>query len=249
MLVNINNLINLKVTASNDPVGRVNDFYFSDLDWNISYAEVKPKLLVLKNILANNMKFGQPNLDHKLLPILISKDKVAQQPTADSVKTLSDQKENHQAAFATWPLNLSNLNALDISEAQKLADIMVRDKKDLKTDSHLRSFKEIKGYYIKTPTGSFGHLKSLILETEIWKIKYLLIQKRRLVRPNKKILVSPANVVDIKWEDNSIYIDLSKNIIRESPEYEDIKSISDNFEKKLIRHYLKRNRQKSKIKQ
>lgn len=249
MLVNINNLINLKVTASNDPVGRVNDFYFTDLDWNISYAEIKPKLLVLKKILANNMKLGQPNLDHKLLPILIPKEKVNQQPTADSVKTVSDQKENRQAAFATWPLNLSNLTALDIGEAQKLADIMVRNKKDQKTGSHFRSFKEIKGYRINTPTGSFGHLKSLILETEIWKIKYLLVEKRRLFKSNKKILVSPANVMDISWENNSINIDLSKNIIRESPQYEDVKSISDNFEKKLIRHYLKRSRQKSKIKQ
>jgi len=249
MLVNMSNLINLNVTASNDPVGRVSDFYFNDLDWNISYAEIKPRLLVLKNILANNMKLGQPNLDHKLLPLMISKEKINKQPTADSVRTLSDQKENHQAAFATWPLNLSNLSALDITEAQKLADIMVRDKKDQKTNSHLRSFNEIKGYRIKTPTGGFGHLKSLILETEIWKIKYLLVHKRRFLKSNKKILISSANVVDIKWEDNSIYIDLSKNLIKESPEYDNIKTISDNFEKKLIRHYLKRNRQRSKIKQ
>lgn len=249
MLVNINNLLNLKVTASNQYIGRINDFYFSDLDWNISYAEIKPKLLALKNILANNMKLGQPNLDHKLLPIMITKEQVTEQPTSDSVDTLSDQKQKHQVAFATWPLNMTNLNTLDISEVQKLADIMVRDKSDKKMDSHLRSFTEIKGYRINTPTGNFGQLKSLILETDIWKIKYLLVQKRKIFKPNKKILISPANVIDIKWEDNSIHIDLSKKTIKDSPDYEDIKSISDNFERKLIRHYLKRNRQRNKIKQ
>jgi len=227
----------------------VYDFYFSDLDWNITYAEIKPRLLALKNILANNMKLGQPNLDHKLLPIMMSKKQSYDLPQAESVRTLSDEKEDHQSAFKTWPLNLTNLNTLDVTEAEKLADLMVRDNNDKRANSHLRSFKEINGYQIKTPTGSFGKLKSLILETEIWKIKYLLVQKRKLFKSNKKILISPANVVDIKWEDNSIYIDLSKKIIKESPDYESVKSISDSFERKLIRHYLKRNRQKSKIKQ
>lgn len=249
MLINLKNLMNLKVTASNDVIGRTFDFYFNDLDWTISYAEIKPRLLVLKNFLANHMKLGQPNLDNKLFPIMISKEQLYDQPESDSVKTLSDQKQNHQAAFMTWPLNLTNLNTLDITEAQKLADLMIRDKDKNEGSSHLRSFKEVSGYRIKTTTGFFGHLKSLIIDTEIWKIKFLLIRKRRLFKANKNILASPANVTNISWEDNSINIDLSKKIIRESPEYENIKSMSDEFERKLIRHYIRRSQQNKKIKQ
>ena len=167
MLINIKSLIDLKVTASKQTIGRVYDFYFNDLDWNISHAEIKPRLLVLKNILANNMKLGQPNLDHKLLPIMISKDKANDLPESDQVKTHSEQKELQLSAYKTWPLNLTNLSTLDITEAEKLADLMVRDKQEKKVNSHLRSFKEICGYRIKTPTGAFGHLKSLILETDI----------------------------------------------------------------------------------
>lgn len=252
MLIDLKKLMGLKVIASNESVGKINDIYFNENDWNIAFVEIKPRLLVLKNILVNHFKLGQPDFNKKILPVMVSKEQFFNGPEADSVATRSDQKTNRQAAFMTWPLNVSNLYVLDFKEAKRLAEIMVSEKiRDENEDSDLRSFKEITGYSIQTSTGTFGHLKSMIVETYIWKIKYLLIQKNRLFKANKKILISPASVKDTKWENNSVTIDVSKNIIRQSPSYKDIKSISDNYERRLLNYYLRnnRNQNRKKIKQ
>jgi uncharacterized protein YrrD len=106
-------------------------------------------------------------------------------------------------------------------------------------DSNLRSSKEVSGYKIHaTDEDKIGHVDDFIIDDDTWAIRYLIINTGN-VFTGKKVLISPEWIDHISWDDSKVYINLSKEEIKQSPEYSDESGLTRDYESSLFGYYKK----------
>ncbi|MFZ2956671.1 MAG: hypothetical protein WA705_07255 [Candidatus Ozemobacteraceae bacterium] len=74
------------------------------------------------------------------------------------------------------------------------------------------------------------------IDDERWVIRYLIIATRNWW-PGKKVLVSPQWIDRVSWEDAKIFVNLSRETIKMSPEYTDDFLLNRDYEDNLHKHY------------
>ena len=104
------------------------------------------------------------------------------------------------------------------------------------TDSHLRSTKAVTGYHIEALDGELGHVDGFIVDDESWAIRYMEVATRNWW-PGKKVLVSPAWIERVSWEDSKVYAGLTREAIKNAPEFVDFTPITRDYENRLYSHY------------
>jgi sporulation protein YlmC with PRC-barrel domain len=83
---------------------------------------------------------------------------------------------------------------------------------------HLRSTHAVSGYHIQATDGEIGHVEDFIIDDETWTIRYLLISTLNWW-PGKKVLVSPQWIERVSWGESKVFVNLSRETIKQSPEY------------------------------
>jgi len=81
-----------------------------------------------------------------------------------------------------------------------------------------------------------GHVEDFILDDETWTIRYLIIDTRDWW-PGKKILISPGWIERISWEEWKVFVNLSREAVKKSPEYTDESLLTREYEMGLHQHY------------
>ena len=105
-----------------------------------------------------------------------------------------------------------------------------------KWDSHLRSTIEVNSYNIQASDGEIGHVEDFIIDDETWAIRYLVIDTHNWW-PGKKVLVSPQWIERVSWSDSKVFVNLSRESIKNSPEYTEESLITRDYETILYQHY------------
>ena len=103
-------------------------------------------------------------------------------------------------------------------------------------DPHLRSTHAVTGHHIQATDGEIGHVKDFIIDDETWAIRYLLIDTGNWW-PGKKILVSPRWIERVSWAESTVFVNLARETIKHSPEYNDESLPARDYETSLHRHY------------
>jgi hypothetical protein len=101
---------------------------------------------------------------------------------------------------------------------------------------HLRSTYAVQGYNIEAIDGEIGHVKDYIIKDDTWEILYLVVDTRNWL-PGKSVLISPEWIDKVSWDESKVFVSLSQDAIKESPEYSDEILLSREYETKLHRHY------------
>ena len=107
-------------------------------------------------------------------------------------------------------------------------------------DPHLRSTDQVTGYYVQATDGEIGHVHDYIVDDETWTIRYIVVNTRNWW-PGKKVLVSPRWIKRVSWEESKLFVDLSRESIRNSPAYDPSKPVSLDYEGRLFGHYGQKN--------
>jgi hypothetical protein len=105
-------------------------------------------------------------------------------------------------------------------------------------DSHLRSTDEVTGYHIEAADGEIGHVKDFIVDDETWAIRYLEIDTRNWL-PGKKVLLSPQWINNVSWPQSKVYVDLTRETIQNSPEWDDTIPVTREYEYRLHEYYAR----------
>ncbi len=103
-------------------------------------------------------------------------------------------------------------------------------------DSHLRCIKAVTGYHIEATDGEIGHADGFIVDDEAWAVRYVEVATRNWW-PGKKVLVSPAWIARVSWADSKVFVGLSREAIKDAPEFVDFTPITRGYENKLYSHY------------
>ncbi len=104
-------------------------------------------------------------------------------------------------------------------------------------DPHLQSNKVVEGYQIHADDGTIGNVQDFMIDDH-WNIRFLVVDTGSWF-PGRNVLISPRWISKVAWEDSSVYVALSKEAVKNSPEYHSEMQVSEAYESDLNHHYGK----------
>ena len=108
-----------------------------------------------------------------------------------------------------------------------------------RADPHLRSARDVTGYYIEATDGDLGHVEDFLVEDATWAIRYMIVDTRNWW-PGRKVLVSPAWISGVSWTDSKVRVDLSRAQIESAPQYDPSQPLAREHEERLYEHLDRR---------
>lgn len=225
-----------------ETIGKVKEFHFDDRHWTIRYLVVDTgNWLTGRQVLISPYALVAVNSDHQNIVAHLTKKQIEDSPTVDSDKPVSRQREEELHAYYGWspywsmgpyagvgypvPASLSEMGGAGKGPAPKPAG-----------DPTLRSMQQVRGYHIQGTDGEIGHVEDFIIDDETWAIRYFIIDTRNWW-PGKKVLVSPHWIERVSWGESKVFVNLSREAIKHSPEYTDESLPTREYETGLHRHH------------
>ena len=222
-----------------ETIGKVKEFYFDDRHWTVRYLVANTgNWLTGRQILISPYALVAVNNDHQNIVTGLTKKQIEDSPSLDSDKPVSHQFEQAYYGYYGWPIYWSGAYAWGPSP------YLVRDPEQWKTatrrekgwDPHLRSTYSVSGHHIQALDGEVGHVADFIIDDETWAIRYLIVDTHNWW-PGKKVLVSPQWIERVSWGERKVFVNLSREAIKQSPEYTDESLPTRDYEAELYLHY------------
>ena len=243
MFTNSKDLKGLVIRGTDGELGTVDQLYFDDQTWAIRYLTVETGgWLGGRQVLISPMSIIGADWQSKRLDVALTKNQVENAPNIDTHKPVSRQ---HEAAYlsyygypyywegpylwgsAYYPSGLAN-PAFTAANADKI--------RMESADSHLRSTEFVTGYHIEAKDGEIGHVDRFIIDEEAWAIRYLEVATQNWW-PGKKVLLSPAWVERVSWEESKVFVGVTRKAIQSCEEYIDGTPITREYENRVYFHY------------
>lgn len=93
------------------------------------------------------------------------------------------------------------------------------------------------GHHIQAADSEIGHVEDFIIDDEnTWAIRYLIIDTRNWW-PTKKVLISTHWIERISWDESNVFVNLTRAVIKQSPEYTEGSLLTRDYESKLHQQY------------
>jgi sporulation protein YlmC with PRC-barrel domain len=231
MLQSVKDLRGIAIQATDGEIGKVYDFYFDNETWTVRYLVVETgSWFSGKRVLISPVVLGRPDLEEELFPISLTREQIENSPDTDTEGPISRQHEMELHAYYGWPMYWGGGPYVG---AEKMEAVAVEQ------EPCIRSVREVMGYHIKAIDGEIGHVHDFLVDDENWEIRYMVVDTRNWW-PGKEVLVSPQWIETVNWDEAKVHVDLTKESIRSSPEYENLSAISREYEEKLFEYYKRR---------
>lgn len=245
MLKNLTDLNGFAIHATDGDIGTVDEFFFDDETWAIRYLTVETGgWLGGKRVLISPYSITHTDWKARRLNVSLTRKQVEHSPDIDTHQPVSRQHEAEYLSYYGYPYYWTGPYmwgpgfyplGMPVLEPTAAGVTAARVRKESQ-DAHLRSSAGVKGYHIAASDGEIGHLESYIVEDRTWVIRYIEVATRNWW-PGKKVLVSPAWIDRVSWEEAKVFTGLSREAIQSAPEYTDEMRIGRAFEDKLHSHY------------
>jgi hypothetical protein len=170
-----------------------------------------------------------------LIVVSLTQDQIRNSPDIDTAKPISRQHESELHKYYGWPYYYwmgpeiwgGGIIPGDLwtglppvgptGEAATGAKPALAEEKDTH-DTHLRSAKEVIGYHIHAQDGEIGHASDFLFNVESWQIQYLVVDTSNWWF-GKQVIIQPSRVKAVVWAERQIVVDLPRETIQNSPEF------------------------------
>jgi len=244
MLTN-KHLKDFTIQAMDGDLGTVADLYIDDETWAIRYLIVDTgKWLSGRRVLISPMAVLHLDWDAKRLDVALTKQQVEQSPGIDTHRPVSRQHEAASLGYYGYPYywlgpslwGPAFFPAVLVGSTKDSAAAIAERVSHESPDSHLRSAEALTGYHIAATDGEIGHVDGFVVDDEDWAVRYLEVATRDWW-PGKKVLMSPAWIERVSWTDSTVYVALTREAIKDGPEYIESRPITREYENQLHLHY------------
>jgi hypothetical protein len=241
MLRNVNDIMGYVLQAKDGEIGRCKDFLFDDEHWTIRYMVADTgKWLPGRKVLISPLSVGELDWSSKLFPVRLNKKQIEEAPGLDEHEPVSRQYEIKYHFHYGWRHYWGETDGGEARTAPQTLHIdkkiEVPSDKDKAGDPHLRAVKEVTGYDIQATDGEIGHVEDFIVDDETWTIRYMLVGTRNWL-PGRKVLVAPAWIKSVYWVESKVNVDLTREQIKNSPEYDPTVPVDREYETHLVEFY------------
>jgi hypothetical protein len=258
MLRTSGDILEFAVDSTDGMIGHVRDLYFDDFTWVIRYFVVNTgSWLTGRKVLISPISAGLPDWSGRVLPVTITMDQVRSSPLIDTDKPVSRQHEadlhNHYSHPYYW--HRSDIWGTGLYAAQLVSgigyggaasEIRLRtaqasreerqNRSSLPADPHLRSCKAVSGYRVSANDGEIGHVTGLLVEEETWAIRYVIVDTSNWWLGHR-VLVAPDWIKDVRWAEQQVSVDLSRQDLKYSPPYTNGELLDRSAETRLFLHH------------
>jgi hypothetical protein len=248
MLRAISELNGIGIAATDGEIGSVKDFYFDDLTWTIRYLVVDTgSWLPGRQVLISPMSVTAPPTADRL-PVGLTKQAIENSPSIDTDRPVDRQHEVALSSYYRYPYYWEGpyrWGAIASPDAAVMSPLPEPVAQELEAreregaDQHLRSARDVSGYYLEAVDGGIGHVEDFIVDDEAWAIRYILVDTANWW-PGRKVVISPEWIRDVSWPDSTVYVDLPREQIKAAPEYDPSRPFERDYETRLFEHHRRR---------
>jgi len=242
MLYKAKTLAGYKLDCLDGEIGAVREFYFDDRHWTIRYLVADTgNWLTGRQVLISPYALAAANEEERNIAIDLTKKQIEDSPSLGSDKPVSRQFEEAIYEYYGMP------NYWGGAYAWGAYPYMERDRAQWKKlaqhewacDSHLRSTRDVRGHHIQASDGEIGHVEDFIIDDETWAIRYLIVDTLNWW-PGKKVLISPQWIERVSWNESKVFVNLSRETIKRTPEFTGDSVPTRDYEVGLHQHYKRR---------
>ena len=239
MLSKAGTLKGYKLDSRDGEIGKVKEFYFDDRYWAIRYLVADTGNWLMGNqVLISPYALIAVDKEEKHITIDLTKKQIEDSPSLDSDKPVSRHFEETYHKYYEFPMYWTG------SHMWGPYHYIERDRgkwresaqEEKAWDLHLRSTHDVSGHTIQATDGELGHVDDFVIDDETWAIRYLIIDTQNWW-PGKKVLVSPQWIERVSWKESKVFVGLSRETIKQSPEYTEEALLTRDYETRLHRHY------------
>lgn len=253
MLRNLSTLNGFTIGAADGDIGRVTDFYFDDQTWTIRHLVVDTgRWLAGRQVLISPLSFKALDWDSSRIVVNLSKQQIENSPSIETDKPISRQREMDYYGYYGMPYYWSGpyrwgawatplgygapVPAAGPPPSLSATEREMWAREHQEGDPHLRSVEAVNEYYIRASDGDIGHVEDFVIDDRDWAIRYVVVDTRNWL-PGKKVLVSPEWIQDISWSDSLVHLNLTRQQIENSPEYDPSRPLERPYETRLYDYY------------
>lgn len=246
MLRNVNGLVGYTIRATDGDLGAVREFYFGDQTWTIRYLVVETgSWLSGRKVLLSPAALSEADFESRTFRANLTMEQVRNSPDIDTAKPVSRQHEIDLSAHYAWPMywgsglstggmyGVAPPSPLMVEESEADEEAAVAQDHD---DPRLRSTRAVTGYHIHATDGDLGRVEDYIIDDETWHVRFLVVDTGNWL-PGRSVLISPHWIKSVEWEEAKVIVDLSREEIKGSPEFDPYQPVSADYEGKLHDYY------------
>lgn len=244
MLRSVKPLIGYRLQANDGKIGHCQDFLFDDQDWAVRYLVADTgNWLPDRKVLISPISLDEADWASRTLSVDLSVEQIENSPPLSSDAPVSRQYESRwieSMGYApywigpgawgggSYPAALVQQETGDTSQEE--AEPAAEGRSDL------RSTNEVSGYGIEARDGGIGHVEEFILNDESWLVHFLVIDTKDWL-PGRKVLVAPAWIDSVDWEQKEVKVDLTREEVKGSPTYNPSEPVNAEQETLLYDYY------------
>lgn len=245
----LNHLHHSTVTATDGQIGHVKAAFFDDQSWAIRYLVVDTGAwLSGREVLISPYAVKQPLGSHKNIDVMLTRQRVEASPDIDTHQPVSRQHEHDYLDYYAYPDYWEGTGVWGMDgyptlapippTADEIAAARAARQRDLAAaDVHLRSSAKVTGYEIQATDGSIGHIKDFIFDDSSWAIRYLVVDTRNWWPGGRKVLIATHWTDRIDWATGALYVTLTREQVKASPEYQERIPLERDYEQRLHHAY------------
>jgi uncharacterized protein YrrD len=230
VLRRVDALTKLSVRATDGAIGRVTDAYFDDTEWAVRYLVVDTGMWLGWHVLISPKSITSMDWDGGTIEVALTRDQVERSPRADLQHPLSRLYETefythfgyppYWDAPPTWGLGpvTPELTADESIAAMRAAAEAARSAPLVESaaDSHVRSWREVKGYHINALDGEIGHVDDVLFDPQTWLIRFIEVDTSNWIG-GKSVLVPRSALGAVSWPDSTLSVTLPREQVEHSP--------------------------------
>jgi len=250
MLRSLKSLEHYMMCATDGDLGKVLNFLIDDDRWTVRYmvADTGGFLEGGRRVLISPIFFRSAEWSSHRFHLALTREKVRASPSIDTDKSVSRKHEEDYYEYYGYPFywGRPGIWGMDAYPAVLTSHSFRRYEKSIaaegragqpgKPDTHLRSAREIRGYRVKGTDRALGDVVDFLVDDETSEVRYLFVETGNWWF-GKKVLVSPSWVVLVDWAAQLVQVDLSRQAIKASPEWDPKAGINREYEAKLYDYY------------
>jgi len=238
MLRQAKDLKGYKLSARDGEIGSVKEFFFDDQSWAVRYLIAETgNWLTGRQVLISPYALDPARTDDKVIPVDLAREQIENSPSLDADKPVSRQYEMQYYPYYGYPgywggAYMWGSVGYPIRGQGGWSETTPHNEND---DPHLRSTQDVTGRTIQAQDGAIGDVEDFVIDDETWAIRYLIVDTGNWW-PGKKVLISTRWIEKISWEESKVFINLTRDTIKQGPEYTEAALITRDYETKLHRH-------------
>lgn len=243
MLRSVKEILGYNILAMDEEFGRAKDMLFDDKFWIIRYLVVDTgKWLPGRKVIIPPAELGQPDWGGRTFPVELTKQQIEESPPLSEDEPVSRRYEKRLHSYLGWsPYWLAGIPesvaVMQLTRAEKEGkEGETPREEEPESETNLRSAREIMGYHIHATDDHIGHVEDIIASDTEWQIHYIVVDTRNWL-PGRKVLIAISWINDMSWLDKEVYVDLDKESVKNSPEYNPSVPVNREYEERLYDFY------------